>query len=119
MNPAYISVTYGAGGTEANNTAIIAEKVKLLGVEPLAHLTCVNNDKVSVEKELDEFKSKGIENILALRGDIVPGVEPKKDFYMQVICVVILRQEVTLNLPVLVILKYIWKQRIWLKILRT
>ena len=80
MNPAYISVTYGAGGTEANNTAIIAEKVKLLGVEPLAHLTCVNNDKVSVEKELDEFKSKGIENFLALRGDIVPGVEPKNDF---------------------------------------
>ena len=57
MNPAYISVTYGAGGTEANNTAIIAEKVKLLGVEPLAHLTCVNNDKVSVEKELDELCS--------------------------------------------------------------
>ena len=37
----------------------------------------------------------------------------------EVICVVILRQEVTLNLPVLVILKYIWKQRIWLKTLRT
>jgi methylenetetrahydrofolate reductase (NADPH) len=81
MNPAYISVTYGAGGTEANNTALIASHIKnKLGVEPLAHLTCVNNDKVTVKKELEEFKKEGIENILALRGDIVEGYEPKKDF---------------------------------------
>ena len=45
LKPAYISVTYGAGGTEANNTALIASKVKSLGVEPLAHLICVNNDR--------------------------------------------------------------------------
>lgn len=80
LKPAYISVTYGAGGTEANNTALIASKVKSLGVEPLAHLTCVNNDRQTVEKELEIFKEKGIENILALRGDIVPDIEPKKDF---------------------------------------
>jgi methylenetetrahydrofolate reductase (NADPH) len=81
MNPAYISVTYGAGGTEANNTALIASHIKnKLGVEPLAHLTCVNNDKVTVKRELEEFKKEGIENILALRGDIVEGYEPKKDF---------------------------------------
>lgn len=81
LNPAYISVTYGAGGTEANNTALIASYIKNnLGVEPLAHLTCVNNDKNSVESELREFKERGIENILPLRGDIVEGYEPKKDF---------------------------------------
>lgn len=80
LKPSYISVTYGAGGTEANNTGIIAERVKKLGVEPLAHLTCVNNDRNSLNRELDEFKKKGIENILALRGDIVPEMEPKKDF---------------------------------------
>lgn len=81
LHPAYISVTYGAGGTEANNTGVIASYIKKeLGIEPLAHLTCVNNDRVTVERELEEFKSDGIENILALRGDIVPDIEPKKDF---------------------------------------
>ena len=81
LRPAYISVTYGAGGTEANNTGVIASYIKKeLGIEPLAHLTCVNNDKLTVERELEEFKSNGIENILALRGDIVPDIEPKKDF---------------------------------------
>lgn len=80
LKPSYISVTYGAGGTQANNTGIIAERVKKLGVEPLAHLTCVNNDRNSLNRELDKFKKKGIENILALRGDIVPDIEPKKDF---------------------------------------
>lgn len=81
LKPAYISVTYGAGGTTANNTALIASKIKNdLGVEALVHLTCVNNDKENLEKELAVFKENNIENILALRGDIVPDIEPKKDF---------------------------------------
>lgn len=81
LNPAYISVTYGAGGSEANNTALIASHIKNnLGVEPMAHLTCVNNSKAMVKKELEEFKKVGVENILALRGDKVEGVEPKTDF---------------------------------------
>lgn len=81
LKPSYISVTYGAGGTTANNTALIASKIKNeLGVEALVHLTCVNNDKESLDKELAVLKENNIENILALRGDIVPDVEPKKDF---------------------------------------
>ncbi len=81
LNPAYISVTYGAGGTEANNTGVIASYIKnKLNIEPLAHLTCLNFDRETVDRELKEFKEEGIENILALRGDRVPDIEPKKDF---------------------------------------
>ncbi|MEE3333337.1 MAG: methylenetetrahydrofolate reductase [NAD(P)H] [Ruminococcus sp.] len=81
LDPAYISVTYGAGGTAADNTCAIASKIKHdYGVEAIAHLTCVNNTKDEVREVLRQFKENDIENILALRGDIVPGVEPKKDF---------------------------------------
>ena len=81
LKPSYISVTYGAGGTVDHNTALIASRIKNdLGVETIAHLTCVNNDRESLDGELAILKEKNIENILALRGDIVPGVEPKKDF---------------------------------------
>jgi methylenetetrahydrofolate reductase (NADPH) len=81
LKPAYISVTYGAGGTSADNTCAIAAKIKHdYGVEAIAHLTCVNNSKDEVREVLNRFKKNDIENILALRGDIVPDVEPKKDF---------------------------------------
>lgn len=81
LNPAYISVTYGAGGTMADNTCAIASKIKNeLKIEPLAHITCVNSNKQQVRNVLKEFKEKNIENILALRGDIVPDLPPQEDF---------------------------------------
>ena len=81
LNPAYISVTYGAGGTAADNTAAIASRIKNgYGVETLAHLTCVNSSRAQVGETLEIFKENGIENILALRGDIVPGLPPQTDF---------------------------------------
>ena len=79
--PDFIRVTYGAGGSAANNiTAQIASHINDMGITSAAHLSCVNNTKEDIIQILDEFKSMGIENILALRGDRIPDVEPKKDF---------------------------------------
>lgn len=81
MNPAYVSVTYGAGGTAADNTCAIAGKIKNdYNVESIAHITCVNSSKAEVKTALDSFKENNIENVLALRGDIVPDMKPKTDF---------------------------------------
>lgn len=82
LNPDFISVTYGAGGTgEHSRTCEIASKIKKdFGVESVAHLTCVNSTKKDIDDNLADLKAHGIENILALRGDYVDGVEPQKDF---------------------------------------
>ena len=82
LEPDYISVTYGAGGNPADtSTRDIASLIKnRYGIEAMAHLTCVNNTKAEVTAVLDSFKEAGIENILALRGDINPDIPPKTDF---------------------------------------
>ena len=80
--PDYISVTYGAGGNTANTlTRDIASHIKNnCGIEAMAHITCVNNSKEEVIAVMDSFEEAGIENILALRGDINPNLPPKTDF---------------------------------------
>jgi len=82
LKPAYISVTYGAGGNLANNsTCEIASAIKnKYNTEAMAHLTCVNCTKSEVETILNRLKEANIENILALRGDINPEIPPKTDF---------------------------------------
>lgn len=71
LNPDYMSVTYGAGGGTSDFTVKIAEDIeKHHGVTALAHLTCVSSSKERVQSQLTQLKSAGIENILALRGDI-------------------------------------------------
>lgn len=82
LKPDFISVTYGAGGTGGHSrTCEIASKIKNdFGVESVAHLTCVNSTKADIDSTLEDFRIHNIENILALRGDYVEGVEPKKDF---------------------------------------
>ena len=71
LKPSFISVTYGAGGGTSKNTVNIASHIKYnFGVESLAHLTCVSSTKEDVHKVIAQIKEKGIENILALRGDI-------------------------------------------------
>ncbi len=77
LSPDFMSVTYGAGGTTGSYTIDIAESILEKGVTPIAHLTCVCADKESINKTLTEIKSKGIENILALRGDLPQGVTEK------------------------------------------
>ncbi len=75
LKPFYISVTYGAGGGTSKNTARIANHIKSdLGVESLAHLTCASSTKEEVRKVVADLKALGIENILALRGDIPQGM---------------------------------------------
>jgi methylenetetrahydrofolate reductase (NADPH) len=82
LHPDFISVTYGAGGNPADSkTADIAAMIKdKYHTESAAHLTCVNTTKENIDQILNDFESKGIENILALRGDRIPDVEPKHDF---------------------------------------
>jgi methylenetetrahydrofolate reductase (NADPH) len=69
--PSYISVTYGAGGGTSKNTQKIASYIQDdLGITALAHLTCVSSTKEEVRQVIGNLKEAGIENILALRGDI-------------------------------------------------
>lgn len=81
LKPSYISVTYGAGGGTSKNTAKIASHIKDdLGVLSLAHLTCASSTKDEVRHVIANLKQLGIENILALRGDIPEGmVFPSED----------------------------------------
>lgn len=75
LSPSYMSVTYGAGGGTSEYTASIAENLqKNFGVPVLAHLSCVSSTKNEIRSQLDSLKAKGIENILALRGDIPEGM---------------------------------------------
>lgn len=82
LTPDFISVTYGAGGNVMDkSTGEIAARIKNdHGIEPLAHLTCVNSTREQVGFTLGQLYSSGIENIMALRGDINPDVPVKEDF---------------------------------------
>ena len=71
LTPSFISVTYGAGGGTSKNTVKIASHIQNeLGVDSIAHLTCVSSTKEEVRQRVQEMKESGIQNILALRGDI-------------------------------------------------
>lgn len=71
LKPDFMSVTYGAGGGTSDYTVAIARHIKeQFGVTPLAHLSCISSNRQDVKKKLKELKELGIENILALRGDL-------------------------------------------------
>ena len=81
QKPDFISVTYGAGGNGSNATIGICEMIKeKYSIEPVAHLACINLTREKVLFELAQMKAAGIENILALRGDINPNIPPHNDF---------------------------------------
>lgn len=82
LNPDYISVTFGAGGSSINNKTVeLAKKIKNeYKIEPLVHLTCLHYTKDEIRQILDELAEADIFNVLALRGDINPDYESKKDF---------------------------------------
>ena len=71
LNPAFMSVTYGAGGGTSKYTLEIAKNIKkMYNVPTLAHLTCVSSTKETVRERIVDIKNAGIENVMALRGDI-------------------------------------------------
>ena len=71
LRPAFMSVTYGAGGGTSQYTLDIAKNIKeLYGVPTLEHLTCVSSTKETVREKIREIMAAGIENVMALRGDI-------------------------------------------------
>ncbi|MBP5363199.1 MAG: methylenetetrahydrofolate reductase [NAD(P)H] [Ruminococcus sp.] len=81
MNPDFISVTFGAGGSGNSFFALdIASKIKESGLTPVLHLPCINFTCAEIDSTLAEAQKRGIENILALRGDINPDIPPVKDF---------------------------------------
>src|SRR3954470_6322696 len=74
--PAFVSVTYGAGGSTRDRTIQIVKRIKQeLGLEAMAHFTCVGADVDQLRGVLDEMRDAGIENVLALRGDPPQGQE--------------------------------------------
>ncbi len=70
LSPSYMSVTYGAGGGTSEYTAAVAERLLHLGVTPLAHLSCICSTREQVRRQLTDLRARGIENLLALRGDL-------------------------------------------------
>ena len=73
LEPSYMSVTYGAGGGTSKYTFNICRELMERKVTPLAHLTCVSSDRETIHERLTQLRELGIENVLALRGDIPDG----------------------------------------------
>ena len=82
LSPDFISVTFGAGGSEnCNNSVEIAKHIKnVCGVESVIHMPALNMTKADALIVLEQFQQAGIDNILALRGDKVEGKEPANEF---------------------------------------
>ena len=82
LTPDFISVTFSAGGSGNSGLALdIASKIKENNkVEPVLHLPCINYSREEILRVLAEVDKRGIENILALRGDINPDIPPKNEF---------------------------------------
>ncbi|MGO5095235.1 methylenetetrahydrofolate reductase [NAD(P)H] [Agathobaculum sp. LCP25S3_E8] len=82
LHPDFMSVTYGAGGGTSEHTVQIAADLHAqYGVNVLTHLTCVSSTRQHVSAMLEKFKQHGIENVLALRGDIPAGGAPENEYH--------------------------------------
>lgn len=82
LHPDFVSITLGAGGSgNGENTIAVAKRLKEKhGITPMAHLPCIHNTKAKIDHILSELQANGIENVLALRGDLVPDLERASDF---------------------------------------
>lgn len=70
LSPSFVSVTYGAGGTTRRKTVDLVQRIRRdIGIESMAHLTCVGADRSEITQVLESLKAGGIENVLPLRGD--------------------------------------------------
>lgn len=82
LKPSFMSVTYGAGGGTSRYTMGIASDLqKRCGVNAMAHLTCVSSTREEVQERLKQMRELGIENVLALRGDIPQGGPLATDYH--------------------------------------
>lgn len=81
LEPSYMSVTYGAGGGTSKYTFNICKELMERNVTPLAHLTCVSSDRETIHERLTQLRELGIENVLALRGDIPDGFDRSEISY--------------------------------------
>ncbi|KAA3604693.1 MAG: methylenetetrahydrofolate reductase [NAD(P)H] [Calditrichaeota bacterium] len=76
LNPDFVSVTYGAGGTTREKSFEIVNQIKnVIGLEVMSHFTCVGHNVEELQDSLDELQANNIDNILALRGDPPKGEE--------------------------------------------
>lgn len=75
LHPSFVSCTYGAGGGTSRYTVEISQDIMAEGVASMAHLTCISSTRDSVRSQIRKIKDAGIENILALRGDIPAGMD--------------------------------------------
>jgi methylenetetrahydrofolate reductase (NADPH) len=75
LEPDFVSVTYGAGGSTRDGTVEITRELKGLGLETMAHLSCVGETAEGLAETLDRIEAAGIENVFALRGDPPRGEE--------------------------------------------
>ncbi|HIU61050.1 MAG TPA: methylenetetrahydrofolate reductase [NAD(P)H] [Candidatus Coproplasma excrementigallinarum] len=80
LKPDFMSVTYGAGGGTSEYTVKISRHIKQLGVNSVAHLSCISSTRRDVQDKLLQLKEAGIENILALRGDIPKDFEGNLEY---------------------------------------
>ena len=69
LEPGFVSVTYGAGGSTHDRTVELVREIRATGLETMAHLTCVGHTREELGALVDEFLAMGVENLLALRGD--------------------------------------------------
>ena len=83
LNPDFISVTFGAGGSSNHNKTIeLAKKIKEeYHIEPVVHLTCLTYSKAEIDEFSKILLENDLKNVLALRGDRNPDIPPKEDFY--------------------------------------
>ena len=80
LHPSFMSVTYGASGSTPGHTLAVAQAVQDCGVTPLCHLTCVQSNRAHVERVLSDMRDAGMENVLALRGDLPQDGQVCEDF---------------------------------------
>ncbi len=95
LHPDFISVTLGAGGSgNGEHTIAIARRLQeQYGITAMSHLPCIHYTREKIDHMLQAFAENGIENVLALRGDRVPDLQPAEDFHHASELVAYIRQK--------------------------
>lgn len=81
LRPDFVSITCGAAGSQKTGTADVAELIEQHGTTALAHLTCVRLTRDQLDAAIADFKARGIQNVLALRGDLPKDAQPGENLF--------------------------------------